>query len=154
MISNLQSQVAALQTEVGIMQTEVAGLTTDIAALDTDVATLNEKTIYQSAGSNVAPVGGSPEVYTRFTSDLKLSNGISDNVILSNSSLQNSTFNGGVTINDNLKTNSLTTTTISTPNIYDTITIGSNTQFGNVIINGTVYCPLGFTMTTGFFSQF
>ena len=125
----------------GVVQTE-------ITTLDGEVATLNNKTLYQSTGTS----GTSP--YTRFQSDIRLNNGLVDNVILSSNG--GSMFYNDVTMTDNLAVNgSIVTSQISSSSYAQPINIGSSTQLGSVIINGYVSMPLmGFSLTGGFFNQF
>lgn len=155
---------ATVQAEISTLQAEMIAVQTDLAVVDAEITTLQSKTMYQeNAGA-----------YTRFTSDLAITNGIANTITLHPSgtidcyNIENAETVTTHTLNSTnlynaqtIATTTLNTSTIlpDTSDITQTISIGPTSQFGNVVINGYVTMPLmanffGFNVNNGFINQF
>ena len=150
---------ACAQTTTAINLPKSATIDGSIGILEENVTTLEDKTIYQN--TNAA------SQYTRFTSDVRINNGVSDRILLKTSGT--SEFADNVLIDGSLTTNGINNSgTIKTNNIDfistlspQTMNIGTGGGLTNIInigygitdvinLNGIVVMPYNLS---GFMNQ-
>jgi hypothetical protein len=124
-IAGTIAAVAVIETEIATIETEIATIGGEITTIDGQITTLQNQTQFLSANT-----AGN---YSRFSSDLRITSGVSDNIVLYE--------NGNINSSGALTCNNITTSTIASSNTItasNAITGGSFVSTGGLNMSGAL----------------